>query len=605
MSITTRKFSEFTDGGDLENSNTTVGLEGGANTRFNNPWTFLASGTTGDRPAPAAAMYYRLRFNTTLGSYEFYDPVSLAWVQLEDSGDISDLIARLAAHTMGDGASMIGLQNQTGVTNKTVQDLANATIIAQTDNGTLTNGQFMDDLANGVMYNTGGVLGADANFTTNGTGTVSITGQLNVDNLRLDGNSLSSTNAGGELYLQPNPTGALITGSTATIAQLTPYVGGAGILYMIGSTAIADNPNVYLIGLGEAPLNVCAASNASAVGSYSPLINGNFLGIYDYLGDDGTSLRLSAQVLFAVEGSVSTGIVPSRYIIRNTDSSGNFNDALIINADGNAFFFNNISGNNFLPGYATTATAATTTTLTVNSRYLQYFTGVTTQTVVMPVTSTLVLGQSWRIVNNSSGALTINSSGSNLILTMAANTSAEITCILTSGTTAASWNSTYISDAGSSGIVSPGNINELAYYAATGSTVSGITTANNAILTTNASGVPSWTAATFPITWSGVPGATQAAAVNKGYIIQNAATTTVTLPLTAAIGSIVAIAGLGAGGWVLTANTGQTIKFSPSTTSSAGSLASTSQYDTVEVVCITADTTWSVRSAPGLGLTVT
>jgi hypothetical protein len=99
----------------------------------------------------------------------------------------------------------------------------------------------------------------------------------------------------------------------------------------------------------------------------------------------------------------------------------------------------NVTANNVLEGYATTATAAGTTTLTVSSAYQQFFTGSTTQTVQMPVTSTLVTGQSYWIVNNSTGAVTINSSGSNLISTLAANTSALVTCISTSGTTNASW----------------------------------------------------------------------------------------------------------------------------------------------------------------------
>src|SRR6185437_7647233 len=60
----------------------------------------------------------------------------------------------------------------------------------------------------------------------------------------------------------------------------------------------------------------------------------------------------------------------------------------------------NLSANNNIQGYTTTATAAGTTTLLVGSSYQQYFTGSTTQTVVMPVTSTLVTGQSWNIVNN-------------------------------------------------------------------------------------------------------------------------------------------------------------------------------------------------------------
>lgn len=92
-----------------------------------------------------------------------------------------------------------------------------------------------------------------------------------------------------------------------------------------------------------------------------------------------------------------------------------------------------------ITGYTTTATAAGTTTLTVASNSYQYFTGSTTQTVVMPVTSTLELGRTWIIVNTSTGALTVNSSGGNLITTIPAGSSATVQCILLTGTTAASW----------------------------------------------------------------------------------------------------------------------------------------------------------------------
>jgi hypothetical protein len=95
-------------------------------------------------------------------------------------------------------------------------------------------------------------------------------------------------------------------------------------------------------------------------------------------------------------------------------------------------------------GYTTTATAAGTTTLTAASTYQQYFTGVTTQTVTLPVTSTLNLGFGFRIVNNSTGIVTVNSSGANAVVAMQPATQAIVTCILTSGTTAASWSITYI-----------------------------------------------------------------------------------------------------------------------------------------------------------------
>lgn len=149
----------------------------------------------------------------------------------------------------------------------------------------------------------------------------------------------------------------------------------------------------------------------------------------------------------------------------------------------------NLSANNMIEGFVTTVTAAGTTTLTVASKYTQEFTGSTTQTVVMPVTSTLIAGQSFFIVNNSTGVVTINSSGANLILSMAANTSAFVTCVLNSGTTAVSWNATYIVDSG--GGVSPGTQNQLGYYAITGNNISGLSTANNGVLVTSGASVPS------------------------------------------------------------------------------------------------------------------
>jgi hypothetical protein len=97
--------------------------------------------------------------------------------------------------------------------------------------------------------------------------------------------------------------------------------------------------------------------------------------------------------------------------------------------------------NNIRWGYTTTATAGGTTTLTNSSNYIQIFTGTLNQTVVMPVTSTLAAGQSWEIENNSTGTLTVNSSGGNLIVSIIAGSSYSITCIGTTLTTAADWNS--------------------------------------------------------------------------------------------------------------------------------------------------------------------
>ncbi|CAB4212266.1 hypothetical protein UFOVP1434_1, partial [uncultured Caudovirales phage] len=89
--------------------------------------------------------------------------------------------------------------------------------------------------------------------------------------------------------------------------------------------------------------------------------------------------------------------------------------------------------------FTSTVTAGGTTTLTVSSTYLQYFTGTSAQTIVMPLASTLSLGWSYHICNNSTGNLTVNSSGANLIATVIPGTTVHITCIDVALTTAAGW----------------------------------------------------------------------------------------------------------------------------------------------------------------------
>jgi len=93
--------------------------------------------------------------------------------------------------------------------------------------------------------------------------------------------------------------------------------------------------------------------------------------------------------------------------------------------------------------WSTTATAGGTTTLTNQSSYFQFFTGTNTQTVQLPVVSTIAQGWTYHITNNSTGNLTVNSSGGNLVITVIPGTTVMATCILTTGTTAASWEAGY------------------------------------------------------------------------------------------------------------------------------------------------------------------
>ncbi len=121
-------------------------------------------------------------------------------------------------------------------------------------------------------------------------------------------------------------------------------------------------------------------------------------------------------------------------------------------------------------------------------------------------------------------------------------------------------------------------------------------TPGTGVTITNAAGSITINCTGAGLTWTVVTGATQAAAANNGYI-SNAASGGVsyTLPSTIAVGSTVRITGLsGASGWVIHQNAGQSIQFgiSTTTTGTGGSLASTQNTDTVELVCAVANTTF-------------
>src|SRR5690606_32406276 len=55
---------------------------------------------------------------------------------------------------------------------------------------------------------------SDLTFDTD-TKTLSLDGQMNVDNLRLDSNTLSSTNINGNIIISPNGTGSVGVGTSS------------------------------------------------------------------------------------------------------------------------------------------------------------------------------------------------------------------------------------------------------------------------------------------------------------------------------------------------------------------------------------------------------
>ncbi|GAG93415.1 unnamed protein product [marine sediment metagenome] len=101
--------------------------------------------------------------------------------------------------------------------------------------------------------------------------------------------------------------------------------------------------------------------------------------------------------------------------------------------------------------------------------------------------------------------------------------------------------------------------------------------------------------------WNNITGTSSGMLINEGYIANNAALVTLTLPATAVIGAVVRVVGNGAGGWLIAQNAGQTCHLlsSDTTTGGGGSLASTTRYDTCELICTVINTDFVVKDVNG------
>lgn len=101
--------------------------------------------------------------------------------------------------------------------------------------------------------------------------------------------------------------------------------------------------------------------------------------------------------------------------------------------------------------------------------------------------------------------------------------------------------------------------------------------------------------------WVEVTGTSQALAGGTGYVMNNAGLVTGTLPAACDFGDVIRVSGKGGGGWRISQNAGQTIHFidTDTTTGVGGYLASTQQYDVIELLCVTANTDFVVQDVVG------
>lgn len=109
------------------------------------------------------------------------------------------------------------------------------------------------------------------------------------------------------------------------------------------------------------------------------------------------------------------------------------------------------------------------------------------------------------------------------------------------------------------------------------------------------------------LTWNNITATSGNMTSNNGYFANNAGLVTLTLPATAVFGDYLSIVGLGAGGWKIAANTGQSVRVGANaSTVTTGTVSSGNRYDSIDLVLGPDGVTWFSDGGPqSLGVVIT
>ena len=490
---------------------------------------------------------------------------------------VAFILGLLASHGAGEGASLIGLQNQGGVSNRTVQQMSEERFLVQTNSGTLLNAQAMGSLGTGIVKNTTTtgiqsistpitqidnlIIAPDQMLYINGSSSYAVTGLTAFSRTLLDDANaaaaavtlevlpLAGGTMTGDLTLNADPTTDLM----AATKQYVDNGGGGGgpFLNITGGTMTGP---LYLY---AAPTMTSEAATKGYVDSVvqnleQPVLvstTGNLTGYTYSNGASGVGATLTAGGNGAFSADGYSPALNGRVLVPlQTDESENGIYTLTTVGDGGT------------PAVLTRATdydtpadmqagdrvtvlfgAAYGTTIWIMTQVAPITIGTTDITwgiavgtpsnallapnnlsdlISVPTARTnlgLVIGtdvQAWSATLDALGAVTLNTNG----VFVTGNTSvpsvvagpASTGNLLQSNTAAApSWSTaTYPSIATGTGTILRANgTNWVAststfadtfaastiLYASSANTVSGLATANNSVLATNGSGVPSLT----------------------------------------------------------------------------------------------------------------
>jgi hypothetical protein len=437
---------------------------------------------------------------------------------------------------------------------------------AHTFTGTLTANTSVTFPTSGTLATTSGsvvTVDADSGSATPSSGIITISG-----------GSTGLTTSGSAATI--NLTGTLALANGGTNANLTASNGG--IFYSTGSagailSGTATAHQILLSGASTTPLwSTSTYPTTNAINTILYASSANTMAALS-TADSGVLVTSSTGVPSILAGGTTAQVLQASTSGTPAWSTATYPATTTINQ----LLYS--SSANTVAGLATSATAVLTTSSSVPTWATEL---------------SLALGGTNANLTASNGGIFYSTSSAGAILSGTATAGQ----LLTSGASASpAWTtSTYPAT----------NAANTLLYASSANVMAALSTANSSILTTNGSGVPSWTTSLpsglAPFVTVDQTTSSVTMAVNTQYVTDDGSNlVTYTLPATAAQGSIFRVMGLASGGWKIGQASGQTCHVGSSATTSGtgGSIASTNQYDQIELVCVTANTTFVAFSLVG------